>query len=65
MAADEPRWPSLPDEPGDFAPVPDLWPLPPREAPESPAEVRLRERIKDASHEEFLRAEQRGERWNA
>jgi len=62
---DEPCWPSLPGEPGDFAQVPDPWPQPPREAPESPVEYRLRERITDAAHEAFLQAEQRGDRWNA
>jgi hypothetical protein len=64
-APDEPRWPSLPDEPGDFSQVPDRWPQPPREAPESSAEDRMRERITDASHEAYLHAEQKGERWNA
>jgi hypothetical protein len=63
--AQEPQWPALPDESGDAAPVSSRWPVLPREGSEWPSDETLEDRTVRSAHEAFLRAEQRGGRWNA
>lgn len=64
VPAQDTAWPSLPDEAGDVAPVAAGWPLPPA-AGEWPSDETLEDRAAQAAHDDFLRAEQRGDRWNA